>query len=173
MCDRSSVTFDLRQCVSPRVRGNPASRFICDTRSRSIPACAGEPPCLWTPSYRPWVYPRVCGGTTTRELQLTGEAGLSPRVRGNQDGAEPAQRDVWSIPACAGEPCHKAHLGGTAEVYPRVCGGTFKIIARQPIVWGLSPRVWGNHYQPACRPLFAGSIPACAGEPSRLLLGNQ
>ena len=51
------------------------------------------------------------------------------------------------------------------RVYPRVCGGT----GAYPLAWrgwsGLSPRVRGNRFQGQPRHPWAGSIPACAGEP--------
>ena len=148
MCDRSSVTFDLRQCVSPRVRGNPASRFICDTRSRSIPACAGEPSSVPTCHAPQWVYPRVCGGTIQRPDLPCSAVGLSPRVRGNHPASRPAMLRSGSIPACAGEPEWADATGG---------GGL-----------GLSPRVRGNHSAPLKIRRPSGSIPACAGEPATL-----
>ena len=51
-------------------------------------------------------------------------------------------------------------------VYPRVCGGTSCTLGRRSLWHGLSPRVRGNLKlgYPLCR--RAGSIPACAGEPS-------
>ena len=52
-----------------------------------------------------------------------------------------------------------------AEVYPRVCGGTYRRRQSGPAAEGLSPRVRGNpHSGPAVFPSIR-SIPACAGEP--------
>ena len=50
--------------LSPRVRGNRFSEEDTQPRSRSIPACAGEPGggCGSRDAER--VYPRVCGGTS-------------------------------------------------------------------------------------------------------------
>ena len=49
--------------LSPRVRGNPyVGQQLLEAR-RSIPACAGEPPCLVGNTNVVSVYPRVCGGT--------------------------------------------------------------------------------------------------------------
>ncbi len=51
-------------------------------------------------------------------------------------------------------------------VYPRVCGGTDQFPQYAPHQDGLSPRVRGN-LRGGCRYRHrAGSIPACAGEPS-------
>ena len=56
---------DLAGGLSPRVRGNPTSVSACGRKTRSIPACAGEPPPA-SPSFpQNGVYPRVCGGTAT------------------------------------------------------------------------------------------------------------
>ena len=54
---------------------------------RSIPACAGEP--IATPGGvgEIAVYPRVCGGTSVREIVSPVVRGLSPRVRGNLEEA--------------------------------------------------------------------------------------
>ena len=88
--------------LSPRVRGN--LRRVDDQRSPagSIPACAGEPvhvgPCVT----RRTVYPRVCGGTTTRIRRLPAKQGLSPRVRGNLRRESGERASNGSIPACAG-----------------------------------------------------------------------
>ena len=70
--------------LSPRVRGNqtPPPRYA--GRSRSIPACAGEPVPAPPATRLPWVYPRVCGGTVPAHQLRGGPIGLSPRVRGNR-----------------------------------------------------------------------------------------
>ena len=131
--------------LSPRVRGNPVSGTSDGYKSRSIPACAGEPPSASLLPARLGVYPRVCGGT-----------------------GRPAKRsDIrWrSIPACAGEPIRAKTSGIGRRVYPRVCGGTRAIAASQWLWTGLSPRVRGNLQ--IIGQVFGqrGSIPACAGEP--------
>ena len=57
------------------------------------------------------------------------------------------------------------------EVYPRVCGGTVMELLALVALPGLSPRVRGNRrrHRRSVRP--AGSIPACAGEPSGVGIG--
>ena len=111
------------------------------------------------------VYPRVCGGTSKRDLKRMIRQGLSPRVRGNQIRDASLPCNVRSIPACAGEPIPCWPILRTSEVYPRVCGGTSQAMIRAIPITGLSPRVRGNHTQ---RLRFSGasrSIPACTGEP--------
>ena len=51
--------------LSPRVRGNRRFLIRRYRRLRSIPACAGEPPCQQAQTGGHAVYPRVCGGTHT------------------------------------------------------------------------------------------------------------
>ena len=68
VCGGTDVTLERDNFVtglSPRVRGNRAENITDALHGGSIPACAGEPSGLgatWSP---PWVYPRVCGGTSS------------------------------------------------------------------------------------------------------------
>ena len=112
--------------LSPRVRGNHPTLLGSGTLRRSIPACAGEPTSL--PTFRAclWVYPRVCGGTTTAPAPRLHSPGLSPRVRGNRRPLSLPRPPERSIPACAGEPPLPAFTTRARNVYPRVCGGTSK-----------------------------------------------
>ena len=151
--------------LSPRVRGNLALEFNGVAGQGSIPACAGEPSGRWTRILILRVYPRVCGGTRRYFVQRARQNGLSPRVRGNHRFATLGSVECRSIPACAGEPSVRRAATHGSEVYPRVCGGTHRIIVAAEQSEGLSPRVRGN-----LPPLFgagriSGSIPACAGEP--------
>ena len=131
--------------LSPRVRGNRTTPY-CATRSdRSIPACAGEPRFSCLPKGYPWVYPRVCGGTTQNPNVKNHSAGLSPRVRGNPQRGQVGPRHSGSIPACAGEPVRPTPATPAYRVYPRVCGGTETPSAPSLRRMGLSPRVRGNH----------------------------
>ena len=50
--------------LSPRVRGNLCRGVRFWSVVGSIPACAGEPCRAGSVGGRPWVYPRVCGGTS-------------------------------------------------------------------------------------------------------------
>ena len=69
--------------LSPRVRGNPRWRRCAGSRTRSIPACAGEPALAARRRQPDEVYPRVCGGTSVAAGWADCGKGLSPRVRGN------------------------------------------------------------------------------------------
>ena len=155
------------QGLSPRVRGNPRERGQVQRGHGSIPACAGEPspPCRRYPWIR--VYPRVCGGTRISAMSSSARAGLSPRVRGNLRDLSRRTVVARSIPACAGEPAPRSRSTARTRVYPRVCGGTIEREDTPRDAEGLSPRVRGNPCMAPCCERQGGSIPACAGEPSR------
>ena len=155
----------LLQGLSPRVRGNPAAVPYGLLLCRSIPACAGEP--LRSRSCRSVfeVYPRVCGGTPLTSPRRLRPHGLSPRVRGNRRAARAAIFGNRSIPACAGEPHPFLRIQLPPRVYPRVCGGTARLVCRLFQRMGLSPRVRGNQPSAGLITDDKRSIPACAGEP--------
>ena len=155
--------------LSPRVRGNLDRLYRRPTTHRSIPACAGEPWTLSPGTESLPVYPRVCGGTSAAPASRSIPPGLSPRVRGNRINVERFAMDIRSIPACAGEPAVSMGTRRYCAVYPRVCGGTLPAIPSLLLFWGLSPRVRGNPGLWGRRGKASGSIPACAGEPRRLV----
>ena len=152
--------------LSPRVRGNRSLCAGVQTRNRSIPACAGEPPMTTSQPFLNAVYPRVCGGTILRSPSAILVSGLSPRVRGNHWLLPEQLHRAGSIPACAGEPIPAGRGGTYREVYPRVCGGTSVSVGAHSPAEGLSPRVRGNLHLGFLECLEEGSIPACAGEPT-------
>ena len=152
--------------LSPRVRGNRATPTPGSGASGSIPACAGEPGRDHSARDRIRVYPRVCGGTSTRTGAGKSPSGLSPRVRGNLHQPAHPLRHIGSIPACAGEPNRPPAFNHPAPVYPRVCGGTDETAPNGYRRLGLSPRVRGNHPSRLCEQIDLRSIPACAGEPA-------
>ena len=113
------------------------------------------------------VYPRECGGTTTRTSAVPYHSGLSPRVRGNQAAHQRHRLAGRSIPASAGEPGRVGPLPALLKVYPRECGGTPTRSANGESAPGLSPRVRGNPGHAEPHQHVQGSIPASAGEPRR------
>ena len=154
--------------LSPRGRGNPLQLVDVVGVPRSIPAWAGEPPgrrC--TPGTR-WVYPRVGGGTNRRFAARTIIVGLSPRGRGNLGLPGFRRLQDGSIPAWAGEPDPHTPTSTWPPVYPRVGGGTGRPRRSSMFGFGLSPRGRGNHARRDVDIYPGGSIPAWAGEPSRL-----
>ena len=151
--------------LSPRVRGNRRAEPYGHNIVRSIPACAGEPTGVTSSSTMASVYPRVCGGTPRLAAATSPLTGLSPRVRGNPGLRRTRRQQARSIPACAGEPLFDALQVIQLSVYPRVCGGTPRVVNHPQTAVGLSPRVRGNPNQTGWGVRAAGSIPACAGEP--------
>ena len=167
--DLQATDLPATDGLSPRVRGN--LKADCDTflNGRSIPACAGEPWGMVCNAAIATVYPRVCGGTADIESGIRQTPGLSPRVRGNHRKRVLPRLCAGSIPACAGEPPPDVGREAISEVYPRVCGGTRYSVRRLQQHVGLSPRVRGNLWGTVGILSAPGSIPACAGEPFRLL----
>ena len=88
----------------------------------------------------------MCGGTTLYNDKLIYQQGLSPRVRGNLPNRFLPLNRSRSIPACAGEPHDAPSLCLPLGVYPRVCGGTYRLSRYAAKLRGLSPRVRGNPY---------------------------
>ena len=86
-------------------------------------------------------------------------------MRGNRGASPLVLVAGGSIPASAGEPSAARATPCAGRVYPRECGGTG--LGHQLFwpLWGLSPRVRGNHSRNALHPYVRGSIPASAGEP--------
>ena len=152
--------------LSPRLRGNRDVLVQRHVVVGSIPAPAGEPPpkgCL--PVFGA-VYPRACGGTSTKDFKRKLANGLSPRLRGNPKVYSVEAVSPGSIPAPAGEPWAGRARCPHERVYPRACGGTACGVAWWPPLLGLSPRLRGNH-RPHCRRIvLPRSIPAPAGEPT-------
>ena len=159
--------------LSPRVRGNQSRVRLPIDRAGSIPACAGEPGQCGLPPGQIAVYPRVCGGTSFSASRWMIFTGLSPRVRGNLSLSDWGDAGGRSIPACAGEPPPRRGAAFARWVYPRVCGGTGKPLSENQATYGLSPRVRGNRHSRHVRPGSRRSIPACAGEPTSLILCND
>ena len=71
--------------------------------------------------------------------------GLSPRMRGNRRLQRTRYAGMGSIPAHAGEPVCVPVGTGRNRVYPRACGGTEWRDQKGGKVYGLSPRMRGNH----------------------------
>ena len=94
--------------------------------------------------------------------------GLSPPTRGNPPAGSTPTTTRRSIPAHAGEPGDDGGGGVTMRVYPRPRGGTQEGGNRVGLYRGLSPPTRGNRLIIARPASLAGSIPAHAGEPSRM-----
>ena len=152
---------------SPRVRGSQRRPHGGVRRGGSIPACAGKPRSSPAAGTDRGVHPRVCGEADTVAILILAATGPSPRVRGSLLYARRRDHHAGSIPACAGKPSAGRSTSPAIRVHPRVCGEARRTWCGWRSVTGPSPRVRGSH-DPDVDPLAAlGSIPACAGKPSR------
>ena len=69
-----------------------------------------------------------------------------------------------SIPACTGEADQVAHAASPVKVYPRMHGGSLRMVFGQGLKKGLSPHARGKHRELHGMIEEGGSIPACTGE---------
>ena len=152
---------------SPRVRGSPERRCRQRSGPGTIPACAGEP-------YRRIVdgawggdHPRVCGGAAAVSWPRCQTWGPSPRVRGSPAAEPCGDLPGRTIPACAGEPASHRLSATMRRDHPRVCGGANRLFSLRRAIGGPSPRVRGSRRRFRQRHRRLGTIPACAGEPTR------
>ena len=99
--------------------------------------------------------------------------GPSPRVRGSLANAPATEAAGGSIPACAGKPRPPAPLPRARRVHPRVCGEARPHRRQRWPSRGPSPRVRGSPIQARRWRQVGGSIPACAGKPSRRCLSAE
>ena len=135
---------ELRDGLSPRLRGNRTPVVDMASRNRSIPAPAGEPTVRSARPNTSAVYPRACGGTWRARRRCGPAGGLSPRLRGNLLDVVVHLGQPWSIPAPAGEPPAARTACSSGWVYPRACGGTLFSLACAFSAASLSPRLRGN-----------------------------
>ncbi len=155
---------------SPPVRGKPEPTASARVRLRSIPARAGE--AAGGPSSRraSSVHPRPCGGSQVAQMVVTFSSGPSPPVRGKRAKSGTASPFTRSIPARAGEAicCHPDRV--RPRVHPRPCGGSALRRIVDTTDDGPSPPVRGKLRGRHAPPGSLGSIPARAGEATKMLL---
>ena len=154
--------------LSPHARGNLVVRISGNTKQRSIPARAGQPPHEGLTLGSMSVYPRTRGATVSRGTPSRYSLGLSPHARGNRLRLHVCRRYVGSIPARAGQPKSASGLSLVISVYPRTRGATDIARPRITCRCGLSPHARGNPGPLLCRKYCLGSIPARAGQPECL-----
>ena len=93
--------------LSPRMRGNLFDPVLTPDPKGSIPAHAGKPVAFIPTKSGARVYPRACGETCLRHLDVPLSWGLSPRMRGNPRSFKTGKK--------------------ANRVYPRACGETEQI----------------------------------------------
>ena len=112
-----------------------------------------------------WVYPRVYGESKAGFRRGRWYVGLSPRVRGIQQGQLRPVGEGGSIPACTGNPLNGRSVPIPQQVYPRVYGESTVAVVIAAAAGGLSPRVRGILRDGVVWRRAVGSIPACTGNP--------
>ena len=152
--------------VYPRACGGTDDGDLAEMDTEGLsPRLPGEPLGDEVRQVSGKVYPRACGGTLFQCCSRLPRPGLSPRLRGNPRHLRLFVDYDRSIPAPAGEPYVEQGLSAVDKVYPRACGGTRPLFDVKKEVFGLSPRLRGNHDRSAYSGRQTGSIPAPAGEP--------
>ncbi len=132
-------------CTPSRVLRCTGSSLVLRVSSFawSISACAGNPCRISFVMATLSIYPRVCGGSFPAPPLGDTDTDLSPRVRGIPNGVLDGQTPTGSIPACAGDPRRRKHVGDGKRIYPRVCGGSTLTRRNGRRLPDLSPRVRG------------------------------
>ena len=92
---------------------------------------------------------------------------MPPTVRRNPYLLDQVEDQRGTIPACEGEPRCAPGASGQTGNDPRVRGGTGMLETYNIDDVGRSPRARGNRLILRWRKAGGGTIPACAGEPSR------
>ena len=88
---------------SPRVRGKPPAVGVSAPLERLIPARAGKTSECGTGGHGPGAHPRACGENETGWVEVGGEWGSSPRVRGKRTEQLTDLERGGLIPARAGK----------------------------------------------------------------------
>ena len=151
--ERSRLSVIHCSGLSPRVRGSHGNLDLRYIVGRSIPTCAGQPPCATPLGRRTKVYPHVCGAAMWTFYSPCGSCGLSPRVRGSHERPTSEELTARSIPTCAGQPRRGQPNGDVGQVYPHVCGAAA--------------------VGPGRTSCSARSIPTCAGQPKHRRLRHN
>ena len=151
--------------LSPPTRGIRLRPHTTESRAKSIPAYAGDPPSPSGCRSQGWVYPRLRGGSlnTLTDEQLL--EGLSPPTRGIPVGGGGESGAGGSIPAYAGDPSRNRARLPAYQVYPRLRGGSWNTIRATLSYLGLSPPTRGIHKAALLYARCQRSIPAYAGDP--------
>ena len=157
-----------RQGLSPPTRGIRAHPRPRGGGGGSIPAYAGDP-CQSAAAFAILtVYPRLRGGSVNWQCWAQSGCGLSPPTRGIRLRIALFGALDRSIPAYAGDPPIAGAASNKRQVYPRLRGGSECGAHRLQAGAGLSPPTRGIPKPILYTRLTKGSIPAYAGDPSRL-----
>ena len=154
---------------SPRVRGKPTIVNQSFTKSRIIPARAGQTRPLAVCSTVVADHPRACGANDVSPRDGGASDGSSPRVRGKLEHAVGDTAQIRIIPARAGQTSGWRGSRRFRPDHPRACGANDAMLRLISRPLGSSPRVRGKHHRYARLRVHERIIPARAGQTSQPL----
>ena len=163
--EQASCSNSTRQAIgsSPRLRGTEAVLAWVPSKTRFIPAPAGNSSICLVARGPSTVHPRACGEQCPLGLAPKGVVGSSPRLRGTVceylDGGIPDR----FIPAPAGNRDSMRSRLRPGPVHPRACGEQWKVPVFRDLGFGSSPRLRGTEAVLAWVPSKTRFIPAPAG----------
>ena len=160
---RVTVLCLRRRGLSPLARGTLSAPHKLGSRSRFIPAGAGNSPAYATMKIQKPVYPRWRGELSSSARIMPAAGGLSPLARGTHRRAARMAGPHRFIPAGAGNsgpPC--SHLPNF-PVYPRWRGELNMSFVNFGAINGLSPLARGTLYKRGEFMETVRFIPAGAG----------
>ena len=148
----------------PRMRGKENPETLRDGNSGITPAYAGK---RFSNLYwwcRGWDHPRVCGEKRQKFLQMGGQQGSPPRMRGKASSPSRWILGTRITPAYAGKSFNLYALTTAFWDHPRVCGekstGHVKPFGRT----GSPPRMRGKVKKPFTINALPRITPAYAGK---------
>ena len=114
------------------------------------------------------VHPRSRGAASSAPHCMAIKQGPSPLTRGSQAVMAPPSLRAGSIPAHAGQPAGQHARRARRGVHPRSRGAASFDSVATALVKGPSPLTRGSQPERHTDTTWRGSIPAHAGQPSRL-----
>ena len=148
----------------PRMRGKENPETLRDGNSGITPAYAGK---RFSNLYwwcRGWDHPRVCGEKRQKFLQMGGQQGSPPRMRGKASSPSRWILGTRITPAYAGKSFNLYALTTAFWDHPRVCGEKLRCCMRWQIRRGSPPRMRGKDAKVLIMLPLRGITPAYAGK---------
>ena len=152
---------------SPHTRGTIPAPPPPSTRSRFIPAYAGNAPFGGSSTGEKAVHPRIRGERTGGQTALPSIIGSSPHTRGTRFRQGCRFLCLRFIPAYAGNAASRCEMPATSSVHPRIRGERNNEIARVAPSIGSSPHTRGTPVRDDARVHIDRFIPAYAGNARR------
>ena len=155
------------------MRGKPARGLSRKGRPRIIPAHAGQTTWRSCAASNPADHPRACGANPLGQINVSGFAGSSPRMRGKLPLLQHVLHGERIIPAHAGQTHHRSCPVICYPDHPRACGANVRHRRSRPRQNGSSPRMRGKRGGGQDTHVEARIIPAHAGQTRALARPDQ